>query len=39
MFKIDLGRDKIMGIYVWCVICQFIKGMEYMDSSYWNDIF
>lgn len=39
MFKIDLGRDKIMGIHVRCVIRQLTKGMEYTDSSHWNDIF
>lgn len=38
MFKIDLGRDKIMGIHVRCVIRQLTKGMEYTDSSHWNDI-
>ena len=39
MFKIDLGRNKIMGIHVRCVIRQLTKGMEYTDSSHWNDIF
>ena len=38
-WKIDLGRDKIMGIHVRCVIRQLTKGMEYTDSSHWNDIF
>ena len=27
MFKIDLGRDKIMGIHVRCVIRQLTKGL------------
>lgn len=39
MFKIDLGRNKIVGIHVRCVIRQLTKRMEYTDSSHWNDIF
>ena len=33
MFKIDLGRNKIVGIHVRCVIRQLTKRMEYTDSS------
>ena len=39
MFKIDLGRNKIVGIHVRCVIRQLTKRMEYTDSSHWIDIF